>query len=270
MATVTTPVIADILDLERYPLDRLDSPKGRLLLDSCRAALRFEGACQLPGLVKQDAVQRLVAEALDKQDQAFRTDNTHNVYFEGIDESLPSGDPATLLQHSSKKAVAWDLIEKDSPLRIAYEWEGLTNFIGQAMEMDSLHKYADPLGACSLMIFEEGDELGWHFDRSPFAVTLMLQPSTAGGEYQYFHRLRTPGDENKAGVAARLRGSEAGRIKLSSEPGTLSMFRGQYSMHRVTPVQGQQTRINAVLAYSEKPDDKMNSLTQQLFYGRTA
>lgn len=270
MNTLTTPVIADILDLERYPLDRLDSPKGRMLLEACRAALRFEGACQLPGLLKEEAVERLVAEALGKRDQAHRTDSTHNVYFEAVDESLPADDPNALLQHSSKKAVAWDLIEKDSPLRIAYEWEGLTNFIGQAMEMDNLYKYADPLGACSLMIFEEGDELGWHFDRSPFAVTLMLQPSTAGGEYQYFHRLRTPDDENRAGVADRLQGSEAGRIKLVSEPGTLSMFRGQYSMHRVTPVRGEQTRINAVLAYSEKPNDKMNTLTQQLFYGRTA
>jgi hypothetical protein len=267
---LTTPVIADILDLERYPLDRLDSPKGRLLLESCRAALRFEGACQLPGLLKEEAVEQLVAEALGKRDQAYRTDSTHNVYFEAVDESLPADDPATLLQRSSKKAVAWDLIEKDSPLRIAYEWEGLTNFIGQAMEMDNIYKYADPLGACSLMIFEEGDELGWHFDRSPFAVTLMLQPSVAGGEYQYFHRLRTPEDENRTGVAARLHGSEVGRIKLVSEPGTLSMFRGQYSMHRVTPVRGEQTRINAVLAYSEKPNDKMNTLTQQLFYGRTA
>jgi hypothetical protein len=268
--TLTTPVIADILDLERYPLDRLDSPKGQLLLESCRAALRFEGACQLPGLLKEDAIEKLVAEALGKRDQAYRTDSTHNVYFEAIDESLPAGDPASLLQHSSKKAVAWDLIEEDSPLRIAYEWDGLTDFIGQAMEMDNLYRYADQLGACSLMMFEEGDELGWHFDRSPFAVTLMLQPSVAGGEYQYFHRLRTPGDENKAGVADRILGSEEGRIKLVSEPGTLSMFRGQYSMHRVTPVRGEQTRINAVLAYSEKPNDKMNTLTQQLFYGRTA
>jgi len=267
--TLTTPVITDILDLDRYPLDRLDSPKGQLLLESCRAALRFEGACQLPGLVKEEAVGKLIAEAIAKRDQAFRTDSTHNVYFEPRDESLPAGDPASLLQHSSKKAVAWDIVDEDSPLRIAYEWDALTNFIGQAMEIDTLYKYADPLGACSLMLFEEGDELGWHFDRSPFAVTVMLQPSVAGGEYQYFHRLRTPGDENKAGVADRIRGSEEGRIKLVSEPGTLSMFRGQYSMHRVTPVRGTQTRINAVLAYSEKADDKMNELTQKLFYGRT-
>lgn len=270
MNTAIATTISEILDLDRYPLDQLDSPKGQLLLESCRAALRFEGACQLPGLLKADAVEKLVAEAHSKRAQAYRTDNSHNVYFEPIGENLPADDPTSLLEHSSKNAIAWDLIDRDSPLRIAYEWEGLTNFIGQAMEIENLYKYADPLGACSLMSFEEGDELGWHFDRSPFAVTLMLQPSESGGEYQYFHRLRTPEDENKTGVAQRINGSVEGRIKLVSEPGTLSMFRGQYSMHRVTPVEGKQTRINAVLAYSEKPEDKMNALTQQLFYGRTA
>ncbi|QCO98416.1 hypothetical protein FCN77_12860 [Arthrobacter sp. 24S4-2] len=270
MNTLTATAIGDILDLDRYPLDRLDSPRGQLLVESCRAALRFEGACQLPGLLKQDAIEKLVAESVSKQGQAYKTDNTHNVYFEAPDHDAPSTDPSSLLQHSSKKAVAWDLIDAQSPLRIAYEWDGLTNFIGQAMEADQLYRYADPLGACSLMMFEDGDELGWHFDRSPFAVTLMLQPSAEGGEYQYFHRLRSSEDENKAGVAERINGSDEGRIKLSSEPGTLSMFRGQYSMHRVTPVTGGQLRINAVLAYSEKPNDKLNTLTQQLFYGRSA
>jgi hypothetical protein len=29
-------------------------------------------------------------------------------------------------------------------------------------------------------------------------------------------------------------------------------------------------RINAVLAYSPKPNDKLNALTQKLFYGRSS
>lgn len=270
MNTLTKTAIGEVLDLDRYPLDRLDSERGQLLVEACRAALRFEGACQLPGLVKPEAVQRLVAEALAKNPNAHRTDDTHNVYFEKVNADAPATDPTSHLEHSSKNAVGWDKIDEDSPLRIAFEWDELTEFIGQVMEVEALHRYADPQGAASLMTFGEGDELGWHFDRSQFAVTLMLQPSLGGGEFQYFHMLRTTEDENAAEVLDRVKGGDKGRIKLSTDPGTLSMFRGHYSMHRVTPVEGDQPRINAVLAYSEKPGDMLNELTRELFYGSPA
>lgn len=262
-------VVGDVVDLGRYPLHDLDSPRGRALVAFCRASLDFEGACQLPGFLRPAAVDALVEETSAKREQAWRTDDKHNVYFEPSDAVRP-GSTASLLQHTSKSAVAWDLVDADSPLRIAYEWDGLTAFLGSALGVDPLYRYADPLGAASLMLFEEGDELGWHFDRSPFAVTLMLQPSAEGGQYQYHHHLRTGQDENEAGVVAALDGTRPGRITLPNPPGALSMFRGQYSMHRVTPIEGGQRRINAVLAYSERPDDTMNALTQQLFYGRTA
>ncbi|WP_084469922.1 HalD/BesD family halogenase [Amycolatopsis benzoatilytica] len=236
----------------------------------CRASLAFEGACQLPGFLRPDAVRQLVAEALAKRDAAFRTDAKHNVYFENVPEAADSADPRSQLLHSSKSAIAWDLVDAESPLRIAYEWDALTEFMGRVLGESDLYRYADPLGAASLMIFDEGDELGWHFDRSPFAVTLMLQPSADGGAYEYHYRLRTGEDENADGVVAALRGEHPGRITLPNEPGTLSLFRGQHSLHRVTPVLGDHPRINAVLAYSPKPGDKLNTLTQELFYGRSA
>ncbi|MGW1161884.1 HalD/BesD family halogenase [Streptomyces sp. NPDC002519] len=262
--------VEQVIDLDRYPIDKLDSPKGRALVAFCRASLAFEGACQLPGFVRPEAVELLITEALEKRGVAYRTDDTHNVYFERIPDESSDNDPVAALQHSSKSAIAWDLIGPSSPLRIAYECDDLTRFLGEALGMPEFHRYADPLGAASLMLFEKGDELGWHFDRSPFAVTLMLQPSTVGGDYEYYHHLRSADDENKSDVMSALRGDLPGKIKLYNAPGTLSMFRGQYSLHRVSPIEGDEVRINAVLAYSAKPGDKLNQLTQELFYGRTA
>ncbi len=255
-----------VIDLDRYPIDDLESPKAQALLAFCRASLEFEGACQLPGFFRPAAVAALVSEALARRPESWRTDDEHNVYFEPLTQD---SSPHAVREHTSKSAVAWDLIAADSPLRTAYEWDGLTTFLGQALAVEPFFRYADPLGAASLMLFDQGDELGWHFDRSPFAVTVMLQPPLEGGEYQYHHHLRSGENENEAGVLAALRDDYAGRITLPGSPGALTMFRGQYSMHRVTPVAGDQTRINAVLAYSQKPDDKLNPLTQKLFYGRT-
>ena len=266
--TTARPVaLADVVDLTRYPIDGSDAARRRALVEFCRAALAFEGACQLPGFVRPEAVELLVAEALEKRGRSHRTDDVHNVYFEKV-VGAEAGGVDGVLEHSSKNAIAWDLVDADSPLRIAYESEELTRFIGDTLSMTDFHRYADPFGAASLMIFEPGDELGWHFDRSPFAVTVMLQPALAGGEYQYHHHLRSESDENPAGVLAALRGTRPGRITLANEPGTLSMFRGHYSLHRVTPVRGERVRINAVLAYSATAGDTLNALTQELFYGR--
>jgi hypothetical protein len=95
----------------------------------------------------------------------------------------------------------------------------------------------------------------------------MLQPAEAGGDFEFFPNLRTAG---KDAVVARLTGSRSGVIRLDNDPGTLSLFRGHHSMHRVTPVEGDTIRINAVLAYAEEPGRRLNELTQKLFYGRTA
>lgn len=266
---MTTP-LSQVVDLDRYPIDHLDSPQGTGLVTRCRAALAAEGACQLPGFLRPEAVARLVAEAEGRRGQAYRTDDVHNVYFEEVPAAADPGDPLALLQHSSKSAIAWDLVDADSPLRIAYGSDELTAFLGRVLGPGGLHRYADPLAAASLMVFDEGDELGWHFDRSPFAVTIMLQPAVQGGEYEYHHHLRDAEDPNEDGVRAALVDALPGRITLPNEPGTLSMFQGRYSMHRVTPVVGDRVRINAVLAYSARPGDRLNALTQELFYGRRA
>lgn len=267
----TRTTLSQVVDLDRYPIDRLDGPRGTAMVAFCRASLAFEGACQLPDFLRPEAVAQLVDEARRAKARAHRTDDVHNVHLTAVPATAGPEDTLALLQHSSKSAIAWDLVGEDSPLRVAYGSEELTAFLRQALGTTELHRYDDPLGSASLMVFEEGDELGWHFDRSPFAVTVMLQPAAAGGVYEYHHDLRDDPDDADAddsGVRAALRDALPGRITLPNEPGTLSMFRGRSSMHRVTPVTGDRWRINAVLAYSPRPGDRLNTHTRELFYGR--
>jgi hypothetical protein len=56
---------------------------------------------------------------------------------------------------------------------------------------------------------------------------------------------------------------------LPQVPGTLTLFRGRYSLHRVTPVAGDRLRLNAVLAYVDQPNVEFSAYARQLFYGRT-
>ena len=52
----------------------------------------------------------------------------------------------------------------------------------------------------------EGEELGWHFDNSSFAITLLLQAPKEGGVFQYVSDLRNANSEemNFDGVEAVL------------------------------------------------------------------
>jgi hypothetical protein len=116
---------------------------------------------------------------------------------------------------------------------------------------------------------DEGQELGWHFDNSEFAITLLLQAPHSGGQFQYVRDLRdaTAGEMNFTGVAAVLDG-EATVEKLAVTPGTLVLFRGRNSMHRVTPTVGEKTRILVVLAYNTKPGIALSEAARMTFFGR--
>jgi len=261
---------ANLLDLARYPIDDLDSLEGRDLVERCRADLAASGACQLDGFITPDAIETLAVEARQLAPLAFYQDDTHNVYFEDIDESLPDDDPRRILQHSSSAAVAYDQIPGDAIIRQIYEWDPLLHFVGAALSIDPFYRNEDPLGACNVIYYGEGDELGWHFDRAEFVVTLMIQAAEEGGGFEYIPWLRSDEDENYDGVGRLLRGDRSDVIELPSKPGTLALFRGRRSIHRVPHVKGSRLRTNAVLSYADQPGKKLNEYTQRLFYGRTA
>ena len=75
------------------------------------------------------------------------------------------------------------------------------------------------------------------------------------------------GELNFKGVADVLDGS--GTVEtLDITPGTLVLFRGRNSMHRVTPTIGDRTRILVVLAYNTEPGIALSEAARMTFYGR--
>jgi hypothetical protein len=268
ISTSTSP--RDLIDADRYPIDDLDSDAGAALVARCRTELEATGACQLDGFLRADAVERLVSEALALTNVAFTNEAVHNVYFEEVDPALPEDDPRRMLERASQATVAYDLIPAGAGIRALYEWDPLLRFVGAALGKHPFYRNADPLGALNLVYYTQGDELGWHFDRAEFVVTLMLQPASWGGDFEYIPNLRNEHDENYPAVRRLLQGDMTNVIHLPSTAGTLAFFRGRHSIHRVTPIAGDRLRTNAVLSFADQPDQRLNPLTQELFYGRTA
>ncbi len=259
-----------LIDHERYPLDDLSSARAAAVIAEAQLQLQQTGAAELPGFLRPEAVERFVADSNAVRHLAYRTDHTHDIEFSGVDPAtLPSIDPRRTVVRSAKFGTAYDLIPTTSPLRMLFESPLVTAFIGVILDAQPLYPMDDPLGALNVMFYAAGDELGWHFDNAEFAVTLMLQPSDEGGVFEYVPMLRTETDPNDAGVNALLAGSTTGLRTMPGAAGTLALFRGHWSPHRVTPIVGSTERINAVLAYSRRPDHRMSAHGQYLFYGRT-
>ena len=262
--------LADIVDLDRYPIDDLESSAGRLLIDSCREQLAERDICQLPGFLRPDAIEVTLAVAQSLKNKTWTASQDHNVYFVPVPDSDPT-DARALLQQSSQQALAYDLLPADLPLRALYENDVFLRFVAAALSKPILYRSVDPLDALDISMFDPGQELGWHFDNSDFSITLMLQPAEAGGYFDYVAHLRSADDDNHAGVSHFLRGgSNEVPVRLSPTAGMLSLFQGREALHRVTPVEGSVTRVNSVLTFGDRPDMQLSELTRQLFYGRLA
>jgi hypothetical protein len=65
-------------------------------------------------------------------------------------------------------------------------------------------------------------------------------------------------------------GGDRARVEtLPMRPGTLLVFEGRHSLHRVSPVQGRRWRHVGLLAYDTKPGTMGSDLLRADRYGRT-
>ena len=204
-----------------------------------------------------------------QQDKVFYAGSTHNVYLTDIDPALAADHPFNRQVVSSKGLIADDHIAADSPLRQVYNDPGFRSFLAGVIGIDELHPYADDVSSINVHFADAGRELGWHFDNSAFAVTMLLQAPQAGGEFQYVPAVRDSGAGDMAfdKVAAVLDGIEPVQT-LRFAPGALVLFRGRNALHRVTPVQGDTTRLLVVFAYNEQPGITLSDSARGTFYGR--
>ncbi len=258
------------VDLDRYPLLALESEGGRVLVAQCRQQLAATGACELPGFVTAAATERMAKEAESLLPLGHHAAGPATVYLAMPDSTLPEGHPRRVLGHSAVSAVAYDRIPASHALRQLYEWEPLLRFVSAALEKAPLYRYADPFGALNVAIMKEGDQLFWHFDQTDFVVSLALRDALVGGDFEYAPRIRSRDDECYDAVRRVLEGDRGPVRRIPMMPGTLLLFEGRDSMHRVTPIAGGGERLVALLAYDTRPDTVSSPLLQQVRYGRTA
>src|SRR3954463_17086 len=236
----------DLLDLDRYPVDRLGGPEGDALVAACRQELATEGMFNLPGFVRPDIINLAAAQLRPLIDSvAFTHRRSHNVYFRREVPGLAPDHPALRTFDTISQTLCGDQIAATLIGRI-YDWTPLADFLAAVMEKSQLYLMEDPLARVNVMGYRAGEALNWHFDRSQFTTTLLIQEPRAGGEFQYRTDLRSDEDPNYDGVVRFIDGGDPQVRTLSQKAGTLNVFKGKNTVHRVTPVVGVRDRIVAV------------------------
>lgn len=255
--------LVEVVDLENYPLECAE------LRAECKRTLDETGVLVMRNFLKPVAVASLQREGEGNRHLAYYTVSSHNVYLSPSDPQYPADHPRNRHVSSSKGCIATDHIPAGSALRRLYDAPTFRGFLCAVLNETELHEYADAVSSINLNYASAGQELGWHFDNSSFAITLMIQAAERGGVFEYVKDVRDAdsGEMNFA-LCRKVLDGEVPTKTLSLDAGTLVLFRGRNSMHRVTPVQGSGTRMLAVLAYNTEPGISLSASARATFYGR--
>jgi hypothetical protein len=239
-------------------------------VDEGRAQMQANGACEIRDFVPPGELPAFIDDATRLAPRAHGSGGLGTVYLGLPDESFPKDHPRQWLGKYHVGAVAYDLFPEESPIRRLYEWDELMQFVAAILGLDKVFPYADPLGALNLAVMGDGDELQWHFDQTDFVVSLALQDADVGGDFEVAPNIRSPQDERYADVNEVLNGKRDRIVTLPMMPGTLLVFAGRHSLHRVSPIKGATPRLVALLGYDTKPGTMSSELLKAVRYGRVA
>lgn len=257
------------IDLGKYPIHQLDSSIGLELVVRFRSELKTTGVLTLAGFLKRSVVEECVAQLLPIIDkESFVHNREHNIYFDDHSDNVVADASVMARMHTTSLTVCGDQITS-SVLWDLYQWQPMIDFIAAIVGMDRLYPMDDPLAGLNIKSMRKGDVTNWHFDRSEFTITLLLQQPTSGGVFQVRRNLRSDGDPNYSGVEKLLEGKDREVRSFHLEPGTLTVFQGKHSAHRVSPVSGSRRRIVAVLSYFDSPGVRFSDEDRIQFYGRS-
>ncbi|MBI4935956.1 MAG: hypothetical protein HY828_18910 [Actinobacteria bacterium] len=258
---------SEYVDTDRYPIAD-GGPARDALIDRLREDITSDGCAVLKGFIRPERIAELVEECDAVAVHGHRNFNRTNPYFTQDRPDLPAHHPLRRFYDRSNAFVPADHFGQGSILREIYEWPPFAPFIQAALGEDQFHRYADPLADVIVNTAEEGNGFPWHFDTNNYTVTLAIQNAEVGGDFEYSPYVRTPLDENYTGVQAVLDGHSDTIRTLQLEPGDLQIFKGRYSLHRVTPLAGHRMRYVAIFSYVEEPGMVGSPERTAQLYGR--
>ncbi|MFA3919064.1 HalD/BesD family halogenase [Ruegeria hyattellae] len=258
----------DLIDLDRYPIADLDSGDGAEFLTECQRHMEENGWCNLAGFVRTEALEQLNGEANDLLPTAEVLHVKRNIYQGAIDPSLPEDDPRRKEFTHTAVQLADDQIPAATRLKQLYHSEILTDFVRRVQKKDQLYHCADEFQALNVVALHPESWHAWHYDTTECTVTLLLQAAETGGDFTFLPNSRNDDGEDREAVDRLLAGDMSHAQTFSRGAGAFTLFRGGYSLHGVTKVEGSQSRISAIMTYDEKPNRVIEDEINIRIYGK--
>jgi len=138
-------------------------------------------------------------------------------------------------------------------MKFLYEQDELLNFVSACLGISPIYRWADPLACHAYNVMKPGGILPWHFDSCEFTLSFMIHKPEKGGIFEYCPNIREPGNENLEEVKKVLDGDRKRVRQLKLEPGDLQIFKGRFTLHRVTKIEGNRSRYLCIPAYVLDP-----------------
>ncbi len=248
-----TDVLRALVDLERYPILDLGDERGRAFLRECCDHMAAHGWCNLDGFIHSDGLRLLADEAGGLLPDAQHLTIKRTIYGGTVDRSVPEGDPRRREYTHHALQLADDQIPAQSLIQQLYRSDLLTDFVRRVQGKSELYHYADEFQALNIVALPPGGWHGWHYDYNECTVTLLLQAAEKGGEFTFLPDVRSAEGEDSERVDRFLAGDMSLAKTFSRSAGALTLFRGEYSLHGVTKIEGDLPRITAIFTYDEQP-----------------
>ena len=260
-------MLHSLVDLDRYPIDDLDG-RGTALLKACQSALQESALCYLPNFLLPETLNSIRGEILDAQDSAYWIESERTPYSWRDLTHLPESHPARIRSAHRLGSVTRDNFDEAGKLLSLFKCDELTEFVRRALGVATLSRVHCPYLSMNVKVMGEGARHGWHFDANDGVVSLLIQEANEGGHYEYAPYIRSTENENYERVAEVIRGDTALVKRVDITAGTLCLFKGSRSLHRVSPVtRGNPDRLIALFAYDPQPDVSYNAQTLRTVLG---
>ena len=258
-----------IVDLDAYPIHRLDSAVRSELVTETRAQMDAVGCFRISNFIRPEAIATMLTEAVELHPKTFWAEQSHNPYASPADPELPDDHPRNTFQDRMSGFINSDVLPGESLLNQIYNANVFTHFVWEALGTPRpIYQWADPLGRNPYGVMETDHYFPWHFDGNEFTVSILVQKAESGGVFEYVPDIREPNNENFERVQYILGGGRDGVHELDLVPGDLQLFKGRFSMHRVTRIVGPTTRYIALPTYVYDPW-RMNRPHHAIqYYGR--
>ena len=256
--------VADLVNLQAYPIQDIESPAAQELVAKCQKDLDKRALCTLEEFVSPEAVMAMKSEIDGILSIAYHAEHQRTPYSWRYNLDFPDGHPRRALHLNRYGYLLYDQFEKFTLINQLYEWAPLTEFVRQVLGFERLYRTADPYLSIVINIMQTGDELAWHFDTNDGVVSLMLHKADEGGHFEYAPYIRDEVDENYGAIQELFEGSSSLADQPVIEAGTFVLFKGRRSCHRVTPIRRTtQPRVNVLYSYDEGPDMVFSEASQR-------